>query len=181
MGLYGISFWMFRIIKSLSSVLTNTQVGLVTMVPYLLGAVSMVLVARRSDWTGERKYHAALGSFVGTLGLVGVLVTQNNPIIAIMMMCVATIGLYSFSGPYWAFTSSLVTAEAAAVGIGIINSIGNFGGFVGPYVLGMLNDATDSISSGLSFLGFMLLLTTIQVLLTLYFDIRFINSPGVIC
>lgn len=164
-GLYGISFWMPRIIQSLSSVLTNTQVGLITMIPYLLGAIAMVLMARRSDRTGERKYHAAFGPVVGSLGLIGVLVSSNNPILAIIMMCVATIGLYSFSGPYWALTSSFVAAEAAAVGIGIINSVGNLGGFIGPYVIGMLNDATGSIAFGLAFLALMLILTSIQLLL----------------
>ncbi|MGM7721672.1 MFS transporter [Metabacillus sp. Hm71] len=164
-GLYGISFWMPRIIQSLSSILTNTQVGLITMIPYLLGAIAMVLMARRSDRTGERKYHAAFGPVVGSLGLIGVLVSSHNPILAIIMMCVATIGLYSFSGPYWALTSSFVAAEAAAVGIGIINSVGNLGGFVGPYVIGMLNDATGSIAFGLAFLALMLILTSIQVLL----------------
>lgn len=163
-GLYGISFWMPRIIGSLSSILTNTQVGLIAMIPYLLGAGAMVLMARNSDRTGERKYHAALAPIVGTLGLIGVLVTSNNPIIAIIMLCITTMGLYSFSGPYWALTSSLVAAEAAAVGIGIINSVGNLGGFAGPYIIGMLNDATGSISFSLAFLALMLLLTSIQIL-----------------
>jgi len=162
-GLYGISFWMPRIIKSLSDVLTNTQVGFITMLPYICGAIAMVLMGLRSDRTGERKYHAAFGAFLGTIGLVGVLISPS-PIVSVIMICVATAGLYSFSGPYWAFTSATVSAQAAVVGIGIINSVGNFGGFVGPYVIGLLNDATGSVSFGIAFLALMLILTCIQVL-----------------
>jgi ACS family tartrate transporter-like MFS transporter len=135
------------------------------MVPYLLGAIAMVITARSSDKTGERKYHTAIGPFIGSIGLIGVLLLSHNPLLAIMMMCLATIGLYSFSGPYWALTSSFIVAEAAAVGIGIVNSIGNFGGFIGPYVIGMLNDASGGISLSLAFLSLMLILTSIQVLL----------------
>ncbi|TWD94520.1 ACS family tartrate transporter-like MFS transporter [Neobacillus bataviensis] len=163
-GLYGISFWMPRIIQSLSNVLTTTQVGIITMIPYLCGAVSMVLISRRSDRTGERKYHAAFGPFLGTIGLIGVLLS-HNPFVSVIMICIATAGLYSFSGPYWAFTSSMVTAELAVIGIGIINSIGNFGGFVGPYAIGLLNNSTGSVSAGIAFLALMLMLTSIQVML----------------
>jgi MFS transporter, ACS family, tartrate transporter len=163
-GLYGISFWMPRIIQSLSSILSNTQVGFITMLPYLCGAVAMVFIGRRSDRTGERKYHAAIGPFIGTVGLLGVLLS-HNPYLSVILICIATAGLYSFSGPYWAFTSKMVTAELAVIGIGIINSIGNFGGFVGPYAIGLLNDSTGSVSWGIAFLALMLILTSIQVLL----------------
>lgn len=162
-GLYGISFWMPRIIQSLSDVLTDTQVGLITMLPYLCGAAAMVWIGRHSDRKGERKFHAAFGPLLGTIGLVGVLISPS-PIISVVMICVATAGLYSFSGPYWAFTSATVSAEAAVVGIGIINSVGNFGGFVGPYAIGLLNDATGSVAWGIAFLALMLILTCLQVL-----------------
>ena len=163
-GLYGISFWLPRIIQSFSKVLSTTQVGVVTMIPYLCGAVAMVIIGRNSDQTGERKYHAALGPFLGTIGLIGVLLSHNS-ILSMVLICVATVGLYSFSGPYWAFTSSMVTAELAVIGIGIINSVGNLGGFVGPYAIGWLNDSTGGITAGIAFLALMLTLTSIQVLL----------------
>ena len=134
------------------------------MIPYLCGAVAMVIIGRNSDQTGERKYHAALGPFLGTIGLIGVLLSHNS-ILSMVLICVATVGLYSFSGPYWAFTSSMVTAELAVIGIGIINSVGNLGGFVGPYAIGWLNDSTGGITAGIAFLALMLTLTSIQVLL----------------
>ncbi|NGM85648.1 MFS transporter [Paenibacillus sp. 7124] len=162
-GLYGISFWMPRIIKSLSDVLTDTQVGYITMAPYICGAIAMVLMGVHSDRTRERKYHAAFAPLLGAIGLIGALIAPS-PLVAVLMICVTTAGLYSFSGPYWAFTSATLTAEAAVVGIGIINSLGNFGGFIGPYVIGILNDVTGTVSFGIAFLALMLILTCIQVL-----------------
>lgn len=162
-GLYGISFWMPRIIKSLSDVFTNSQVGVITMLPYLCGAIAMVWMGIHSDRSGERKYHAAFGPLLGAIGLIGLLFSPNL-FVSISMICLTTAGLYSFSGPYWAFTSATVSAQAAAVGIGIINSVGNFVGFVGPYVIGLLNDATGNITIGIAFLALMLVLTCTQIL-----------------
>ena len=163
-GMYGISFFMPRIIKSLSSLYTNTQIGLITMIPYFCGALAMVLIGKSSDRTGERKYHAAFGPFLGTIGLLGV-VMSPSPIFSIIAICIATCGLYSFSGPYWTLTTSMITAEVAVVGTGIINSVGNLGGFVGPYAMGYLIDTTGNINNGVAFLAIMLGLTCIQVLL----------------
>lgn len=162
-GLYGITFWMPRIIKSLSHMFTNTQIGLITMIPYFCGAIAMVLVGRHSDHTGERKYHAAFGPFLGAIGLIGVLISPS-PLVSIIMICISTSGLYSFSGPYWALTSSIITAEVAVVGTGIINCVGNLGGFIGPYFIGILNDITGNFTFSVAFLALMLAATCIQVL-----------------
>ncbi|ALC83116.1 MULTISPECIES: MFS transporter [Bacillus] len=174
-GLYGISFWMPRIIQSLSELFTDATLGFVTMIPFLCGAITMVLVGRNSDRTGERKYHSAIGPLLGSLGLIGVLISPH-PIVSVILICVTTAGLYSFSGPYWAFASSMITAEAAVVGIGIVNSVGNFGGFIGPYMIGILNDATGSVVFGIAFLALMLILTSIQLLTVRKEKIGIINK-----
>lgn len=163
-GLYGITFWMPRIIESFSHMLTSTQLGLITMIPYFCGAIAMVLIGKHSDRMEERKYHSAFGPFLGVVGLIGVLISPN-PIISIIMMCVATSGLYSFSGPYWALTSSTIPAEVLVVGSGIVNCVGNLGGFVGPYFIGILNDLTGTFTYSVIFLALMLAATCIQVLL----------------
>ncbi|WP_195604020.1 MFS transporter [Clostridium tyrobutyricum] len=163
-GLYGITFWMPRIIKSLSNIFTNTQIGWITVIPYFCGAVAMVFMGRHSDSTGERKYHAAFGPLMGAIGLIGVVVSPN-PVISIIMICIATSGLYSFSGPYWALTSSVIAAEIMVVGTGIINCVGNLGGFIGPYIIGILNDLTGNFTLSVAFLALMLGATCIQVML----------------
>lgn len=164
LGLYGIGFWMPTIIKAFSSVLSNTQVGLITMIPYIIGGIAMILWARRSDRTGERRIHTALPPFLGAVGLIGAGMT-SNPYISILMMAVATVGIYSFFGPFWSLPALFLSEAAAAVGIAVINSVGNLGGFVGPYVLGMLKDATGKVTAGLIFLSVSLVASGILVLL----------------
>ncbi|WNB92922.1 MFS transporter [Bacillus sp. NEB1478] len=161
-GLYGIGFWMPTIIKSFSSILTNTQVGLITMVPYIAGGICMILWARRSDRSGERRMHTALPPLLGALGLIGAGMT-TNPYLSVVMMSIATIGIYSFFGPFWSLPAFFLTGASAAVGIALINSIGNLGGFVGPYMIGYLNDLTGNMEAGLYFLGFSLIITSLLV------------------
>ncbi|UZJ80961.1 MFS transporter [Fictibacillus sp. KU28468] len=161
-GLYGIGFWMPTIIKSFSSLLTNTQVGLISMVPYIAGGICMIWWARRSDRTGERRLFTALPPLLGALGLIGAGMT-SNPYLSILMMSIATVGIYSFFGPFWSLPALFLTEASAAVGIALINSIGNLGGFVGPYMIGYLKDASGKMEAGLFFLAFSLIMTSLLV------------------
>ncbi|MGW6299624.1 MFS transporter [Peribacillus butanolivorans] len=161
-GLYGIGFWMPTIIKSFSNILTNTQVGLITMIPYIFGGIAMVWWARRSDRTGERKMHAAIPPLVGAIGLMGCGLT-TDPILSIIMMSVATVGIYSIFGPFWAIPSLFLTELEAAVGIALISSVGNLGGFIGPYVIGYVQDTTGSVEMGLYFISIVLFICFLLV------------------
>jgi ACS family tartrate transporter-like MFS transporter len=162
-GLYGIGFWMPTIIKSFAQLLSNTQVGLVTMIPYIFGGAAMIWWAKRSDRTGERRVHAALPPVIGAVGLF-VCAFTSDPFVSIAMMAVATAGIYSFFGPFWALPALFLSEEAAAVGIALINSIGNLGGFVGPYALGFLKEATGKVEAGLFFLSAFLVVCSLLVL-----------------
>jgi MFS transporter, ACS family, tartrate transporter len=161
-GLYGIGFWLPTIVKSFSQLLTNTQVGFITMIPYIVGGLAMVWWARRSDRTGERKVHTALPPLIGAAGLLGAGLT-SDPYVSVLMMAIATAGIYSFFGPFWSLPSLFLTEAAAAVGIALINSIGNLGGFLGPYMLGYLKDATGNMEAGLFFLSASLVLCSLLV------------------
>lgn len=162
-GLYGVGFWMPTIIKGFSNILTNTQVGLITMIPYILGGIAMTLWARRSDRTNERKMHAALPPLVGAFGLLGCALT-TNPFLSIVMLSFVTIGIYSIFGPFWAIPSLFLTEFEAAVGIALISSIGNIGGFIGPYALGYVIDTTGSVTMGLYFLSLVLFICFLLVI-----------------
>ncbi|MHB1653082.1 MAG: MFS transporter [Desulfitobacteriaceae bacterium] len=162
-GLYGIGFWLPQIIKAFSKVLTNQQVGFITMIPYIVGGIAMIIVARHSDSTGERRYHTAIPPLIGAFALIGSGLT-SNPYVSIIMLSIATAGIYSFFGSFWSLPPMFLTGEAAAVGIAVINSVGNLGGFIGPYVLGALKDVTGSMTTGLYFLSACLVATTLLVL-----------------
>lgn len=161
-GLYGIGFWLPTIIKGFSQSGTNTQVGLITMIPYIAGAIAMVWWGRHSDRTGERKLHIAFPPLIGAVGLIGSGMA-TDPIISLIFLVVATAGIYSFLGPFWSLPALFLTEAAAAVGIAFINSVGNLGGFLGPYMLGYLVDATGKMQAGLFFLGALLVISSLLV------------------
>ncbi|HWQ17605.1 MAG TPA: MFS transporter [Sulfolobales archaeon] len=165
-GLYGIGFWMPTIVKGLSQILTNTQVGILVAIPYIFGSIAMVLWGRHSDRTGERKLHTAIPLILGALGLIGsgLTVAENQLYLSLAMMIIATIGIYSFLGPFWSFANTYLNPEIAPVGIALINSIGNLGGFLGPYIVGYLKDTTGTTYSGLYFLAVSLIVSAILTL-----------------
>ncbi len=158
--MYGLSMWMPQIIKALSKTLTNTQVGLISTIPYIFGVIAMILVARHSDKTMERRYHIGLPISSAFVGLIALTMTTDI-FWSMLWIIVSIIGIYSFAGSFWTLPSAFLSEGTAAVGIAMINSIGNLGGFAGPYVVGYLKDLTNSTSGGMYFLACWALITTL--------------------
>lgn len=161
--LYGLGLWMPQIIKALSSTLTNTSVGLISSIPYICGGIAMVLVARHSDKTMERRYHVALPIAIAFFSLIGLTLTHNLWL-SVVLLCVSTAAIYCFVGTFWTLPTMFLTEASAAVGIAIINSVANLGGFIGPYVVGYLKTITQSDVFGMYFLATFALLATASVL-----------------
>lgn len=157
-GNLGIGLWMPQIIKGMNGALSSFQVGLIAMVPYAVATAAMILWSRNSDRTGERKMHAALPLLIGGLALALTGVT-HNPFVGILLISIALAGLYAFKSPFWSLPSLFLSRATAAVSIAAINSIGNLGGFVGPYVMGWVKTSTGSPLAGLMFLSVLLLLS----------------------
>lgn len=162
-GLYGITFWMPQMVQALSADFTTMQIGLISAVPYLLGAIALVINGRLSDRSGERPLHTAGGALLGSLGFIGAALTTALPAASIGFICLAAIGVYAYSGPYWAL-STTIDPRMAAVGLGIVNAVGNFGGFFGPYAIGWLKTSTHSTVTGMFFLAAALLIPALIVL-----------------
>ncbi len=159
-GLYSLSFWMPQVFKALSSHYSNTTVGLLVVIPQLAGLVSMVLVSRSSDRSLERRYHAGIPVLLGGLGWL-LLSTTGSPLVSILALSMVAAGAYSFFGPFWAMPSEFLCGYAAASGIAMINSIGNLGGFAGPYTIGFIKNRTGSMSWGLAFVGLSMCLSAV--------------------
>lgn len=140
-GLYGIGFWMPQIIKGLSADLSATKIGFLTMIPYLFAGVTMTLWGMHSDKTGERKWHAPIPPIVGALGLLGCAIVKD-PVISLVFLSLTVMGLFSFFAPFWSIPNRFLAGASAAVGLALINSIGNFGGFLGPYIMGYTTGLT---------------------------------------
>ena len=158
---YGITFFLPLIVKSHG--LSNVATGAVTAIPYAIGAIGMVLWAYSSDRRHERRWHIVISSVVAASGLVAAGATSNL-YWAIAALSVAAIGLYAHKPCFWPLPSMFLSGTAAAGGIALINSIGNLGGFVGPYIVGWIKDSTQRYDAGLYFLAACALLSGIITL-----------------
>jgi len=151
-GQQAIHFWMPQAAKSLSYLYSNTEVGVLLMIPNLAGLVAMILVSRCSDRKLERRYHSAIPLLVGGIALV-LLGTTNSPLLSITFWSLAAIGGYGFMGPFWSLPSDSLTGTSAASGIALINSIGSLGGFMGPSLVGAVANGPGGIYRGLAIAG----------------------------
>jgi ACS family tartrate transporter-like MFS transporter len=148
---YGISLWLPTLIHSWSSV-GNFLIGMISTVPYLAAAVAMVLVGQHSDRTGERRWHVAISAFVGAAALL--LAAQAASLAAVVAATsVAMLSVSSMVGPFWAMPTKFLHGTAAAAGIALINSLGNLGGFFGPYMMGSVRSSTGSFRGGFLIAG----------------------------
>ncbi|MEK6472447.1 MFS transporter [Bacillus safensis] len=162
-GTLGVGYWMPQIIKGLSSYLSNTQIGFIATIPYIIASIVMNYWSRRSDRTGERRMHTALPLLVAGLTLLSVGMV-SNPFIAMIFITISLAAMYCFKGPFWSLPTMILNPATVAVGIAVINSIGNLGGFVGPYAVGWLKDATGKMQAGLIFLSMILIIAFLLVL-----------------
>lgn len=160
---YGFNFWLPTILKGLSG-FSNLLVTSVAALPYCAGLGAMLLVGSTSDRTGERRWHTALSLVAVSIGLALSAVLNQRVGLAVAMFCVAGAGLYAYLPGFWALPTAFLTESAAAAAIGLINSIGNLGGFVGPYVVGRLTKSTGSFYSGVIYLSCSALVSACLVL-----------------
>ena len=163
-AMYTMTFWLPQLIKSLAAGSSNGVIGLLVTLPYVVGLVAMVLVSRSSDRTLERKYHAAIPAVIAGVALVSIS-AAHSIVSSIALLCVAALGIYSVYGPFYSLPSEFLTGFAAASGIALISSVANLGGFVGPYVVGLVRQRTGSLYGGLAFTGVSLFASAALVLL----------------
>jgi MFS family permease len=152
--LYGIGFWLPQMLKNASGA-SDFTVGLLSTIPYAAGTVAMIAAGRHSDVTGERRRHVAVAAIVCAAGLVAV-TASSGLAWSLTALTVALVGLAAMFGPFWALAASATGGAGAAASIALINSVGNTGGFVGPYLLGAINEATGSFKVGLFAIAAML-------------------------
>lgn len=150
-GGYGYEMWLPSIVKELSGT-GNAVVGMLNAIPYLAAAVAMLAVGRYSDRTGRRKWPVALGACTSAVGFA-LSAHLHDPCLAILALVLAFVGLKATLGPFWALGTGFLSGTAAAGGIALINSVGNLGGFAGPYLVGVIKDHTGSNLAALLTLG----------------------------
>jgi ACS family tartrate transporter-like MFS transporter len=160
---YGISFFMPQILQTVSTSGTATIV-LLSAIPYVSATIGLVVVGARSDRMRERRWHVAIPCLIGAFGFVITVLGPATPAFALTTLSVAAFGIWGTLGPFWAIPTALLRGTAAAGGIALVNSIGNVGGFVGPYLMGWIRDATGGFTAGLLTLAAILVLGAAIVL-----------------
>ena len=145
---YGITFFLPQIVQSMST-LGSATIVLLTAIPYVAATVGLVVVGSHSDRTRERRWHVAVPCLIGAAGFVLTTLLPATPAIALTTLSIAAFGIWGTLGPFWAIPTALLRGTAAAGGIALVNSIGNVGGFVGPYLMGWIRDATGGFTAGL--------------------------------
>jgi MFS transporter, ACS family, tartrate transporter len=147
---YGITFFLPLIVKAAG--FSDAKTGLITAIPYVIGTIGMVFWSFSSDRRKERRWHFIIACLVATTGLLAAGWLEGS-YWALAAMSLATVGLYGSKPAFWPLPSEFLTGKGAACGIALVNSIGNLGGFAGPYVVGWLKESTGSYQSGLYFLA----------------------------
>ncbi|WP_236623129.1 MFS transporter [Saccharopolyspora rectivirgula] len=165
-GLYALGFFLPTIIagfeQQYGTELSTVQAGLVTAVPYVVGALLMVLWASHGDRTGERVWHVAAPMLLGGVS-IPVALHMNSPLTAMVAVTLCAIGVCAALPTFWALPSNFLTGAAAAGGIALINSLGNVSGFAAPYITGVLRDLTGTQQAGMWVVGGVMVLAALLV------------------
>lgn len=149
-GLYGMTFFLPQVVSQLHPGYSATNIGLYGAIPYIFGAVSMLLIARYSDVVGNRKTVVMGVLSVAVVGLIITMVMRDHANVAMIGLVLLAIGVFGYLGPFWALASEALPRAQTAVGLAVINSIAAAGGFFGPYIIGKTSKA-DDVTFGLLF------------------------------
>jgi nitrate/nitrite transporter NarK len=151
-GFYGFNLWLPSVIKELTHDGSSTEVGLLTAIPFTVALVVMIANAAWSDRTGRRRQAVAVPLVVGIAALL-LGQAMDGALPRMLLLCVTAAAVYAPYGPFWAIPGQLLRFEVVAVAMGLINALGNLGGFAGPYLVGWLTDATGSSVTGFAVLS----------------------------
>jgi MFS transporter, ACS family, tartrate transporter len=155
----GILFFVPQIIKSIG-VTENMTVGWLTMIPYISGGIGLVVWGLVSDRMNERRWNLLAACAVSAIGLV-IAGLSIGSWWAMVGLSIATFGFYGSKGPFWSMPPMFMTGAAAAASIAWINSLGNLGGFFGPWYVGVVKDMTGSYAGGLYGLAFLCVISAV--------------------
>jgi MFS family permease len=156
-GSYGVGIWLPQILKTAH--LSNLEIGFITGGCYVVASIAMIVWAARVDRSGRKIGNLTLACLVATMGLGAAILTPNIWL-SLSLITVALIGITAARAVFWTIPTRFLTGLAAAGGLAFINSVGTLGGFVGPYAVGWLRDATGSFSAGLLAMAALLALAT---------------------
>jgi len=143
-GFWGFGFWLPTVLKSVSG-LSNAKVSFLVIIPMSIAAIGFIWNGNHATKTRETRWHIAIPMFIGAFGMAAGTLT-HNPTLSFICTCITCIGVYVGMGVWWTVPSSFLTGEAVAAATALINSIGNLGGWCGPYFVGWVKTTTGGYS-----------------------------------
>ncbi len=171
-GFWGFNYWMPTVLAELTGWSTRA-IGWAFVLPMTISLIGMRYIALSSSRSGEKRWHGAVPLFLAAAGM-GIGTFSKDPILNLGFVCLAATGVYGAFGVWWSYPTSFLSGTAAAGAVGLINSFGNLGGYVGSYLTGVVKETTGSFQPAyLSLAGS--LLCSGCLILTLHRDRR--SSP----
>jgi MFS family permease len=170
-GQMGLLFWLPSATEHFKK-LSSLHAGIMYTFPFIFGALTLLVVARRSDQTGERrKYVAATMALGGSFILLAVAVIPHSLLLAFGFIILSGVGAYGPMAPFWAIPTETLPAKTVGFVMGFVNAVGNLGAYFAPLIVGHLNKTTGNFLSGFAYLG---AITVVGAALCLFLDD---NSP----
>jgi MFS transporter, ACS family, tartrate transporter len=145
---YGMSLWLPQMVQRLSA-FGVSKVSLLAAIPYVVSLPLMLLTGWHSDRTGERRWHTAIPRLLSGMALAACFFSLQHIWVSVFLLSIATAGFYCAHPGFWPLPNLFLGRTAAAASIGLINSFGNLGGFLGPYAIGWLSSGTGGFGPGL--------------------------------
>ena len=161
-GLYAIGFWAPLIVKGLG--FSTVEVGFLVAIPNLIAVIGMILWSRNSDRTSERYWHAAIACIIAAAGMALAARAGSSIFLTITGLSLTAFGVSAAKPPLWSLPTTFFAGTAAAASIGLINSLGTLGGFVGPYMIGASSGGGAHFSRGLYLVGGTLIVSAATIL-----------------
>jgi MFS family permease len=152
MGQYALTFWLPTFVKT-AGIKSVLNIGLITAIPYLATAITMVLLGASADRHRERRWHLAIPMAAGAAALVLSVHASSHTVLSILFLSIAAAGVISSAPLFWSLPTAFLSGAAAAAGIAVINSVGNLAGFVSPFMVGWLKDLTHTDRTGMYLLA----------------------------
>jgi MFS family permease len=160
---WGVAIWLPSVLKQAG--LPIMSVGFLSAIPYVAGAIAMLVVASSSDRRMERKWHTVITTgLAGVFLLLAQLSGEHAIMVTLLLLTLSFASFYGRFGPFWALPSEVLPASVAGVGIAVVNGVGNLGGFAGPFAFGAIRSASGSFTLALTLAGASLVLSAVVLL-----------------
>ena len=150
-AIYGVTMWLPLVVKAAGE-LSDLEVGLISAIPFLCTAIAMVINGAHADRTNERRWHITVWATLGAVGFV-IAAYAASPWLALVGICLAAMGIWCSNTVFWTVPMRIFTGVSAAASLGLINSVGNLGGFIGPFVTGWIRESFGGYQPAILTLG----------------------------